>query len=55
MTTSDAKPRLYEAALDLMGRNGIEATSTRQILEVARIKNPSAISYHFGSKAGLVR
>jgi AcrR family transcriptional regulator len=54
MATSDARPRLYEAALGLMGRNGIAATPTRQILEVAGIKNPSAISYHFGSKAGLV-
>ena len=54
MVANDAKTRLYEAALDLMGRNGIAATSTREILSVAGIKNPSAISYHFGSKAGLV-
>ena len=54
MVASDAKTRLYEAALDLMGRNGIAATSTREILAVAGIKNPSAISYHFGSKGELV-
>ena len=54
MAQGDAKTRLYEAALELMGRNGIEATSTREILGAVGIKNPSAISYHFGSKAGLV-
>ncbi len=54
MAEGDAKTRLYEAALDLMGRNGIGATSTREILGAVGIKNPSAISYHFGSKAGLV-
>jgi AcrR family transcriptional regulator len=54
MAQGDAKTRLYEAALELMGRNGIEATSTREILSAVGIKNPSAISYHFGSKAGLV-
>ncbi len=54
MAVRDAKSRLYEAALDLMGRQGIAATSTREILTAAEIKNPSAISYHFGSKAELV-
>jgi AcrR family transcriptional regulator len=54
MAERDAKGRLYEAALQLMGRNGITATSTREILAVVEIKNPSAISYHFGSKAGLI-
>jgi AcrR family transcriptional regulator len=54
MAQGDAKARLYDAALDLMGRNGIQATSTREILTAVGIKNPSAISYHFGSKAGLV-
>ena len=54
MAAGDAKSGSYEAALDLMGRQGIAATSTREILAAAGIKNPSAISYHFGSKAGLV-
>jgi AcrR family transcriptional regulator len=55
MVVGDAKSRLYEAALDLMGRRGIAETSTREILAAAGIKNPSAISYHFGSKAELVQ
>lgn len=54
MAETDARTRLYEAALQLMGRGGIAATSTREILAAAGIRNPSAISYHFGSKAGLV-
>ena len=54
MAERDAKTRLYEEALALMGRRGIAATSTREILAAAGIKNPSAISYHFGSKAELV-
>jgi TetR/AcrR family transcriptional regulator, regulator of cefoperazone and chloramphenicol sensitivity len=54
MTGGDPRTRLREAALDLFGRRGVQATSTRSILEAAGMKNPSAISYHFGSKAGLV-
>jgi AcrR family transcriptional regulator len=54
MAEGGARERVYEAALALMGRQGIAATSTREILAAAGIKNPSAISYHFGSKAGLV-
>ena len=54
MAVRDTKSRIYEAALDLMGRRGIAETSTRDILDAVGIKNPSAISYHFGSKAGLV-
>jgi AcrR family transcriptional regulator len=54
MPEGSARERLYETALQLMGRQGITATSTREILAAAGIKNPSAISYHFGSKAELV-
>jgi AcrR family transcriptional regulator len=49
-----ARSRLREAALDLFGRQGIRDTSTRQILRAAGLRNPSAITYHFGSKAELV-
>jgi AcrR family transcriptional regulator len=48
-----ARTRIREAALDLFGRQGVQATTTREILEAAGMKNPSAITYHFGSKAGL--
>jgi AcrR family transcriptional regulator len=45
---------LREVALELFGRQGITATSTREIIKAAGLKNPSAISYYFGSKANLV-
>ena len=54
MAESDARTRLRDAALELFGRFGVQATSTRAILEAAGMRNPSAISYHFGSKAGLI-
>jgi AcrR family transcriptional regulator len=52
--TPDARARLREVALDLFGRQGVRDTSTRQILKAAGMRNPSAITYHFGSKAQLV-
>jgi AcrR family transcriptional regulator len=54
MVETDARTRLLEVALDRFGRKGIHDTSTREILAAAGMKNPSAISYHFGSKAELV-
>ena len=54
MPDPDVKTRLYEAALDLMGRNGIAATTTREVIAAVGIRNPSAISYHWGSKSTLV-
>jgi AcrR family transcriptional regulator len=52
---TDTATRLREAALELFGRHGVQGTSTRQILGAAGLRNPSAISYHFGSKAELVK
>jgi len=50
---SDAtRAALIAAGLDLFGRSGFEATSTRQIAAAAGV-NLAAIAYHFGSKAGL--
>jgi AcrR family transcriptional regulator len=51
---TDTRSRLREVALERFGRDGIQATSTRSILQAAGLRNPSAINYHFGSKAGLV-
>jgi AcrR family transcriptional regulator len=50
----DARTRLREAALECLGRNGLAETSTRDIIAAAGQRNPSAISYHFGSKARLI-
>ena len=52
--TPDPRTRLREIALGLFGRQGVRETSTRQILAAAGMRNPSAISYYFGSKAELV-
>lgn len=54
MADPDARTRLREAALERFGRQGVRETSTREILAAAGMRNPSAITYHFGSKAELV-
>jgi AcrR family transcriptional regulator len=51
---TDARTRLREAALEQFGRRGLNATSTRDIIKAAGLRNPSAINYYFGSKARLV-
>jgi AcrR family transcriptional regulator len=49
-----ARTRLREAALERFGRQGVHGTSTREIIADAGLRNPSAITYYFGSKAKLV-
>ncbi len=51
---ADTKSRLREVALELFGRHGIHATTTRDIIKAAGLRNPSAITYYFGSKAELI-
>jgi AcrR family transcriptional regulator len=55
MVEEDPRTRIREVALERFGRQGIRDTSTREILKAAGMKNPSAITYHFGSKAKLVQ
>lgn len=43
---------LVRAGLDLFGRQGYEATSTREIAQAAGV-NIAGIAYHFGGKDGL--
>lgn len=45
---------LVRVALDLFGRKGYDATSTRDIASAAGV-NIAGIAYHFGGKAGLHR
>ncbi len=45
--------RMLHAALDLFGRHGFDATTTRMLTQAAGV-NLGAIPYHFGSKEGLV-
>jgi AcrR family transcriptional regulator len=51
---ADTRARLREVALELFGRQGIHATTTRHIIKAAGLRNPSAINYYFGSKAQLI-
>ncbi|MDO9237513.1 MAG: CerR family C-terminal domain-containing protein [Aquabacterium sp.] len=47
-----ARERMLKAALDLFGRHGFEATTTRMIAQAASV-NLGAIAYYFGSKDAL--
>ena len=44
--------RMLHAALDLFGRHGFDATTTRMLTQAAGV-NLGAIPYHFGSKEAL--
>lgn len=46
--------RLLDAAEELFGRSSIAAVTTREIVEAAGQRNVSSISYHFGSREGLL-
>lgn len=48
------RANLLRVALDLFGRKGYDATSTRDISGAAGV-NIAGIAYHFGGKAGLHR
>jgi len=48
----ETRQKLISAALDLFGRIGFEATSTRAIAQAAGA-NIGSIKYHFGGKEGL--
>ena len=55
--TAPAPPgrqKLLDAAIALFGRKGFDATTTREIAEVAGV-NIANIAYHFGGKEGLYR
>ncbi|HTO00728.1 MAG TPA: helix-turn-helix domain-containing protein [Microthrixaceae bacterium] len=51
MTTRDL---LLDEAERLFARSSIAGVTTREIVESARQRNTSSISYHFGSRDGLV-
>ena len=52
MTTT--RDRLLDEAEYLFARGGIAGVTTREITEAAEQRNTSAISYHFGSRDGLL-
>ncbi len=52
ISRADTRQRLIETGLDIFGRVGFEAASTRAMAEAAGA-NLAAIKYHFGGKKGL--
>lgn len=60
VTSARSRPRstplaIIEAAERLFGDFGVEGVSIRQIGLEAKVANKSAVSYHFGDRADLVR
>ena len=52
---ADTRERLIAAAEQLFAANGIEAVSLREIVRASGARNTTALQYHFGDRAGLVR
>lgn len=54
-TTPDLRARLISAAERLFAERGVEGVSLREITTAAGARNASAIQYHLGDRAGLIR
>lgn len=52
--TPPTRERLLDEAERLFARDSIAGVTTRQITEAAQQRNTSAVSYHFGSREGLL-
>lgn len=48
------RDRILDEAERLFGRSGLGTVTTRQIVEAAEQRNASAVTYHFGSRDGLL-
>ena len=51
---STTAERLLDEAERLFARSSISGVTTRQIVEAAQQRNASAVTYHFGSREGLL-
>ncbi|MFE9424964.1 TetR/AcrR family transcriptional regulator [Kitasatospora sp. NPDC006697] len=51
---SDTREKLLHAAEQLFATQGVDGAQTRDIVKLAGQANPSAVQYHFGSRAGLL-
>lgn len=51
----DVRNRLLNAAEQLFAERGLESVSLREINAAAEVGNASAVQYHFGGRAGLIR
>jgi AcrR family transcriptional regulator len=52
---TETRSRLLREAERLFATRGVYRTTTREILDAAGQRNVSALSYHFGSRAGVLR
>lgn len=52
--SAPTRERLLDVAEQLFARSGITAATTREIVEAAQQRNVSAVTYHFGSREGLL-
>ncbi|QXC59972.1 TetR/AcrR family transcriptional regulator [Aquihabitans sp. G128] len=55
MTGPSLRDQLLAAAEDLFAQRGIDGVSLREINAAAGARNASALQYHFGDRAGLLR
>lgn len=53
-TVPATRDRLLDVAEALFARKGVQGVTTREITEAAEQRNASAVTYHFGSRQGLV-
>ncbi|MFD0904686.1 TetR/AcrR family transcriptional regulator [Actinomadura sediminis] len=52
---NDTRERLLDAAERLYAERGVDAVSLREIVQEAGVRNATAVQYHFGDRAGMVR
>ncbi|MEZ5322385.1 MAG: TetR/AcrR family transcriptional regulator [Microthrixaceae bacterium] len=53
-TPGDTRTRILDEAERLFARSTISRVATREIVEAAQQRNTSAVTYHFGSRDGLL-
>ncbi|PQP20023.1 TetR/AcrR family transcriptional regulator [Rhodococcus opacus] len=54
-TSRGGRDSLIEAGAELFAQHGIEGVSLREVTRAAGQRNSTALQYHFGGRAGLVR
>ncbi|MBO2462811.1 TetR/AcrR family transcriptional regulator [Actinomadura violacea] len=52
---NETRERLLDAAERLYAERGLDAVSLREIVQAAGARNATAVQYHFGDRAGIVR
>ncbi|MEV4429086.1 TetR family transcriptional regulator [Streptomyces sp. NPDC049602] len=50
----ETRDKLIRAAEELFAAQGVDGAQLRDVVALARQANPSAVQYHFGSRAGLL-